>query len=112
MIRRDHERRVCGHADMNVWWSSNLLDPIKLKAVGVVQLNNRLLPLFQSHQLAMSLINNHTFEHSMGHQISHQDAHFHLHMSDGQHYPSNQQVRHRQDSTFTGGRGGVIQGVN
>ena len=28
----------------------------------------------------------------MGHQISQEDAQFHLHTSDGQHYPSNQQV--------------------
>ena len=57
--------------------------------------SQRLCPL-----LAMSLINNRTFERSMGHQISCQDARFHLHTSDGQHYLSNQQVRHRQDSAL------------
>ena len=41
----------------------------------------------------MSLVNNRVFERSMGHRISCEDARFHMHTSDGQHYPSNQQVR-------------------
>ena len=45
----------------------------------------------------MSLINNRTFEYSVGHQILQEDTHFHLHTSDGQHYPSNQQVRSHPD---------------
>ena len=62
--------------------------------VGVVWLNNSIvtLPLTPSI-LAMSLVNNRVFERSMGHRISREDAHFHMHTSDGQHYPSNQQVR-------------------
>ena len=51
--------------------------------------------------LAMSLINNCTFEHSMGHQISYEDAWFHLHTSDGQYYLSNQQVRSCPDLGLT-----------
>ena len=97
---RDYEWGLCGSADVDVWQSSDLLDPIKPKVVGAVltqQLVCPLLPL-PALLLAMSLINNRTFERSMGHQISRQDARFHLHTSDGQHYLSNQQVRHRQDS--------------
>ena len=41
----------------------------------------------------MSLVNNRVFERSMGHRISREDARFHMHTSDGQHYPSNQQVK-------------------
>ena len=41
----------------------------------------------------MSLINNRVFERSMGHRISREDARFHMHTSDGQHYPLNQQVK-------------------
>ena len=37
----------------------------------------------------------------MGHQISREDARFHLHTSDGQHYPSNQQVRSCTDLILT-----------
>ena len=33
---RDHEWRVCGFADVDVRQSSDLPDPIKLKAAGVV----------------------------------------------------------------------------
>ena len=70
--------------------------------------------LLSSHQLlpipVMSLINNRTFERSMGHHISRQDACFHLHTSDGQHYPSNQQVRHRQDSALMSLIGVLIVG--
>ena len=36
MICRDHERGLCGSADVDVWRSSYSLDPIKPKAVGVV----------------------------------------------------------------------------
>ena len=43
--------------------------------------------------LAMSLVNNRVFERSMGHRISREDTRFHMHTSDGQHYPSNQQVK-------------------
>ena len=69
-------------------------DPIKPKDVGVVWLNNSLVTfLLASFLLAMSLVNNRVFERSMGHRISCEDAHFHLHTSDGQHYPLNQQVR-------------------
>ena len=69
------------------------LDPIKPKDVGVVWLNNSLVTHSTSSILAMSLVNNRVFERSMGHQISREDARFHMHTSDGQHYPSNQQVR-------------------
>ena len=69
-------------------------DPIKPKDVRVVWLNNSLVTsLPTSSILAMSLVNSRVFEHSMGHRISHEDARFHMHTSDGQHYPSNQQVR-------------------
>ena len=65
----NHERGECGSADVDVWRLCDPLDPIKPKAVGVVWLNNLLATL-----LAMSLVNNRTFECSMGHRISHQDA--------------------------------------
>ena len=45
-----------------------------------------------SSTLAMSLVNSRVFERFMGHRISREDARFHMHTSDGQHYPSNQQV--------------------
>ena len=90
---RDHERGLCGFADVEVWRSSDPLDPIKLKDVGVVWLNNSLVTSLSTPSLlAMSLVNNHVFERSMGHRISREDARFHMHTSDGQHYPSNQQV--------------------
>ena len=99
MMCHDCEWRVCGFADVDVWQSVDLPDPIKPKAVGVVWLINSLVTLPPTTPiLAMSLVNNHTFKRSMGHQISHQDARFHLHTSDGQHYLLNQQVRHCQDS--------------
>ena len=69
------------------------LDPIKPKDVGVVWLNNSLVTPPTPLILAMSLVNNRVFERSMGHRISREDARFHMHTSDGQHYPSNQQVR-------------------
>ena len=70
------------------------LDPTKPKEVGVVWLNNSLVTLLPiSSILAMSVVNNRVFERSMGHRISREDARFHMHTSDGQHYPSNQQVR-------------------
>ena len=93
MICCDCERGVCGFADVEVWRSSDPLDPIKPEGVGVVWFNNLFVtspPV--SSTLAMSLVNNRVFERSMGHQISREDAHFHMHTSDGQHYPSNQQV--------------------
>ena len=94
MMCRDREQRVCGFADVDVWQSSDLLDPIKPKAVGVVCPNNSLVIILLSTPiLAMSLVNSHVFECSMGHRISREDACFHMHTSDGQHYPSNQQVR-------------------
>ena len=64
---------------------SDPLDPIKPMDVGVICLNNLLVtfPSTTPLLLAMSLINNHTFECSMGHQISQEDARFHLHMSNG-----------------------------
>ena len=81
-------------ADVVVWRSSGLLDPIKPKVAEVVLLNNSLVSFLPAPStLAMSLINNRVFEHSMGHRISREDARFHMHTSDGQHYPSNQQVR-------------------
>ena len=43
MICHDHEWRGCGSADVDVWQSSNPLDPIKLKAAGVVWFNNSLV---------------------------------------------------------------------
>ena len=71
-----------------------LLDPIKPRDVGVISFNNLLVTfLSASSILAMSLVNNRVFERSMGHRISCEDARFHMHTSDGQHYPSNQQVR-------------------
>ena len=91
---RDHERGLCGSANQEVWRWFGPLDPIKPKVAEVVLLNNSLVtlpPAFSS--LAMSLINNRVFECSMGHRISREDARFHLHTSDGQHYPSNQQVK-------------------
>ena len=97
----NHEQRICGFADMDVWWSSDLPDSIKPKAVGVIWLISSLVTILPTSPiLAMSLINNCTFERSMGHQISCQDACFHLHTSNGQHYLSNQQVRHPQDSAL------------
>ena len=94
MICRDREQKECGSADVEVWRSSDPLDPIKLKGVGVVRLNSSLVtPTPTSFTLAMSLVNNYVFERSMGHQISREDARFHMHTSDGQHYLSNQQVR-------------------
>ena len=81
-------------ADVVVWRSSDSLDPIKPKGVGVIWLNNSLVTsLLASSLLAMSLVNSRVFERSMGHQISCEDARFHMHTSDGQHYLSNQQVR-------------------
>ena len=81
-------------ADVVVWRLSDLPAPIKLKGVGVVWLNNSLVTSTPTcFTLAMSLINNRVFERSMGHRISREDACFHMHTSDGQHYPSNQQVR-------------------
>ena len=70
------------------------LDPIKPRDVGVVWLNNSLVTFLSIPSiLAMSLINSRVFERSMGHRISREDARFHMHTSDGQHYPSNQQVK-------------------
>ena len=95
----DYERGLCGSADVDVWRLSGSLDPIKPKVVGVILIQQLtcylppLLPLL----LVMSLINNCTFERSMGHQISQEDTRFHMHTSDGQHYPSNQQVRSCSD---------------
>ena len=94
MICRDREQRECGSADVEVWRSSDLLDPIKPKVAEVILLNNLLVTsLPASSILAMSLINSRVFERSMGHRISREDARFHMHTSDGQHYPSNQQVK-------------------
>ena len=42
MICCDCEQGLCGSADVDVWQSSDSLDPIKPKAVGVVWLNNSL----------------------------------------------------------------------
>ena len=80
-------------ADIEVWRSSDPLDPIKPKGVEVVWLNNSFVTSTPtSFTLAMSLVNNRVFERSMGHRISHEDARFHLHTSDGQHYLLNQQA--------------------
>ena len=66
----------------------NLLDPIKLRGCWSHLINNLLVTFQLYYSLpAVSLINNCTFECSMGHQISQEDTHFHLHTSDGQHYP-------------------------
>ena len=43
MICRNHEQRECGSADMDVWQASDPLDPIKLKAAGVIWFNNSLV---------------------------------------------------------------------
>ena len=94
MICRDRGRRLCGFADVGVWQLSDALDPIKPKGAGVVWLNNSLVTSLPTSLIfAMSLINSRVFERSMGHRISREDAHFHMHTSDGQHYPSNQQVK-------------------
>ena len=94
MICHDREWRECGSADVEVWRLSDLLDPIKPKGVGVVWLNNSLVTSTSaSSTLVMSLVNSRVFERSMGHRISREDARFHMHTSDGQHYPSNQQVK-------------------
>ena len=91
---RDRGRKGCGFADVVAWRMSDASGPIKPKDVGVVWFNNSLVTfLSASPILAMSLVNSRIFECSMGHQISHEDACFHMHTSDGQHYPSNQQVR-------------------
>ena len=83
-----------GFADGGVWRSSDPLDPIKPKGVGVVWLNNSLVTLPPTPSLlTMSLVNNRVFERSMGHRIFREDACFHMHTSNGQHYPSNPQVR-------------------
>ena len=103
MICHDHEQRGCGSADMDVWQSSDPLDPIKpmdIEVVLIQQLTCYCLTDY-TQPLAMSLINSHTFECSMGHQISWEDACFHLHTSDRQHYPSNQQVRSCPDLDLT-----------
>ena len=60
-----------GDVDLLMWCMVvvHFSDPIKPKVVGVVcsqQLTCYLLIIYSS-LLAMSLINNHTFEHSMGH---------------------------------------------
>ena len=49
MMCRDREQRECGSADVEVWRSSDLLDPIKPKAVDAV-LNQQLAchPLLNS----------------------------------------------------------------
>ena len=54
---------------------SDPLDPIKLMDAGTICFNNSLVAfLLTTPLLAMSLINNCTFECSMGHQISWQDT--------------------------------------
>ena len=69
------------------------LDPIKPKVAEVVLLNNSSVTFLPTPSiLAMSLVNSRVFERSMGYRISCEDACFHMHTSDGQHYPSNQQV--------------------
>ena len=78
------------------------LDPIKPKDIGVVWLNNLLVTSPPTSSiLTMSLVNNRVFERSMGHRISCEDARFHMHTSDGQHYPLNQQVRSCTDLGLT-----------
>ena len=104
MICRDYEQGLGGFADVDMWQSSNSLDPIKPKVVGVVLVQQLAchLPLLPATPiLAMSLINSCTFERSMGHQISREDTQFHMHTSDSQHYPSNQQVRSCPDLGLT-----------
>ena len=48
MICHDYEQRVCGSADMDVWWSSDPLDPIKPRVVRVIWLNNLLVIFFST----------------------------------------------------------------
>ena len=68
MICRDHERGLCGFADVEVWRSFDPLDPIKPRDVGVVWLSNSLVTSTPTRlTLAMSLVNNRVFERSMGH---------------------------------------------
>ena len=43
MINRDCKRGSCGSADVDVWQSSDLLGPIKPRAVGIVWLNSSLI---------------------------------------------------------------------
>ena len=94
MMCRDHERGYVGLLTQRCGGRPILFDPIKPKGSGVAWLNNSLVTSLPTPSiLAMSLVNNRVFERSMGHQISRVDARFHLHTSDGQHYPSNQQVK-------------------
>ena len=107
----NHEREGCGSADVDTWQLSNSLDPIKPRAVRVIYPNNSLIILLLSTPiLTMSLVNSCVFECSMGHRISREDARFHLHTSDGQHYPSNQQVRSCPDLGLTNLTAGLVVG--
>ena len=85
-----------GDVGLLMWVCGVVQSSWSYKADGALELFDPTTHLLPSSLLllllAMSLINNCTFEHSMGHQISWEDACFHLHTSDRQHYPSNQQV--------------------
>ena len=52
----DCERRGCGSADMDVWRLSDLLDPIKPKAVRVVWLNNSLVTFLIDYLLHLQCL--------------------------------------------------------
>ena len=47
----NHEQRESGSADMGVWRSCDPLDPIKLKAFGVIWLNSSLVSPFFDYLL-------------------------------------------------------------
>ena len=55
MICRDREWRECGFADVDVWWSSNSCDPIKLKVVRGFYPNNSLVTFSSTTPLCQGI---------------------------------------------------------